>query len=542
MATVSQPGVYNVQEFTSLGALAAGYRLYTFVQGTTTKKVAYTDAAGATAHTYTTGGDGIEYIALDARGELPAPLYLTSGAYDLTLKTAAGATVWTRRTDGVQTVAAIGGTGDGTTDDSSAIAANITARTILNYKFGGLTLTNSQTLDFGYMQAKAKTGASFMVNLTNYGPVVTRVYVSDSLGATDAFKFGQSSYARITDAWIFNALTGINFAPGSSNYCSRPILSNIQIDTFTVNGVTIGTNVLEVNASNVFIDSGLDTVNNYPKRGTIGWNQDTPVTTYGVGGHLLSNVTVINTETGFFFDDAQLTSLSNCIADTTAGYGVKITGASQYLNFSNMFVGTGEGVYVGGTSTGVTFNGLTTLFTGVIPPFSVNPNFFLNAAGTQFDVTVADTASVKIEGDSWYGRKLVSVATGAALTVTGGVRRVWDTTGTVAAATTTYLDDDGQTATEQDTYFRMPFDGYLFSMDAHADGSPSGSDTFIYTVRVNAVDTAMVATISAANTSIRYYPSAAISVSKGSYISIKLVTSATASARRHTGNLHLLAL
>jgi len=99
MATVSQPGVYNVQEFTSLGALAAGYRLYTYTQGTTTKKVAYTDAAGATPQTYTSDGAGGEYIALDARGELPAPLYLTSGAYDLTLKTSAGATVWTRRAD-----------------------------------------------------------------------------------------------------------------------------------------------------------------------------------------------------------------------------------------------------------------------------------------------------------------------------------------------------------------------------------------------------------------------------------------------------------
>lgn len=150
---VSQPGYFNLQEFTALGALAAGYRLYTYTQGTTTKKTAYTDAAGSVAHTYTSDGAGGEYIALDARGELPAPLYLTAGAYDITLKTNAGATVWTRRADPqsadlsafvpagtgavTTTVQAklrervslvdFGAVGDGATDDTAAINLAIAA-------------------------------------------------------------------------------------------------------------------------------------------------------------------------------------------------------------------------------------------------------------------------------------------------------------------------------------------------------------------------------------------------------------------------------
>ena len=97
--TVSQPGYFNLQGFTDLGALAVGGRIYTYTQGTTTKKNAYTEATGTTVHTYASDGVGGEYIALNARGELPAPLYLTTGAYDITYKTAAGATVWTRRAD-----------------------------------------------------------------------------------------------------------------------------------------------------------------------------------------------------------------------------------------------------------------------------------------------------------------------------------------------------------------------------------------------------------------------------------------------------------
>ncbi len=97
--TASLAGYFNLQSLTDAGALAVGGRLYTYTQGTTTQKNAYTDVAGAVAHTYTSDGIGGQYIALNARGELPAPLYLTSGAYDICLKTSAGATVWTRRAD-----------------------------------------------------------------------------------------------------------------------------------------------------------------------------------------------------------------------------------------------------------------------------------------------------------------------------------------------------------------------------------------------------------------------------------------------------------
>ena len=92
----SQPGVFNVQQFTDNGDPAHLYRLYTYVQGTTTHKVAYTDAAGLVAQTYTNDGLGGQYIGLDARGELAQPLFLASGPYDIALKTPAGATVWTR--------------------------------------------------------------------------------------------------------------------------------------------------------------------------------------------------------------------------------------------------------------------------------------------------------------------------------------------------------------------------------------------------------------------------------------------------------------
>lgn len=97
--SASQPAYFHLQEFSDLGVLLLAGRLYTYAQGTTAHKTAYTDPAGAVPQTYTADGLGGQYIALNARGELPAPLYLAPGSYDIALKRLDGSTVWTRRAD-----------------------------------------------------------------------------------------------------------------------------------------------------------------------------------------------------------------------------------------------------------------------------------------------------------------------------------------------------------------------------------------------------------------------------------------------------------
>lgn len=186
--SASQSGVYNLQAFTDLGAPLVGGRLYTYAYGTTTQKTAYTDHAAAVPHTYTSDGLGGQYIALNSRGELPAPLYLSGGSYDLALKTSAGATVWTRRADPVwdivndlsgntgsslvgfkqsatgavdrtvqdklrETVSVkdFGAKGDGTTDDTAAIQLAINAGNSVffppgTYKYSTLAVSNAVKL------------------------------------------------------------------------------------------------------------------------------------------------------------------------------------------------------------------------------------------------------------------------------------------------------------------------------------------------------------------------------------------------------------
>ena len=176
----SLSGVYNLQNFTDLGALAAGYRLYTYAAGTTTQKTAYTDQAGTVPHTYTSDGGGGLYIALNSRGELPAPLFLTSGGYDIALKTPAGSTVWTRRaiasadvgTDVLTQLA------DGTS--ATAGAALLAYNPAKSYASG-----IGQFLNYQYARTAAEIAAS--VTPTNYAyvPGDARRYGAAIDGTTD---------------------------------------------------------------------------------------------------------------------------------------------------------------------------------------------------------------------------------------------------------------------------------------------------------------------------------------------------------------------
>ena len=86
MATSAQSPYFNTQFFTDAGAVAASYKLYTYVSGTTTPQATYTDQAGTVANA--------NPIILDSAGR--ATIWLTVGeTYTFALKTPADATVKT---------------------------------------------------------------------------------------------------------------------------------------------------------------------------------------------------------------------------------------------------------------------------------------------------------------------------------------------------------------------------------------------------------------------------------------------------------------
>lgn len=171
--SASQPAYFHLQEFSDLGILLVGGRLYTYAQGTTTFKTAYTDPAGAVPQTYTADGMGGQYIALDARGELPAPLYLTIGAYDIALKRADGSTVWTRRAEPTVDGAPSGASMVGADDAAGGTIFTTVAAYISRVRSSaGASL-------IGFLQdgiaARAKTAQEKMreqLSLTDYSTIV----------------------------------------------------------------------------------------------------------------------------------------------------------------------------------------------------------------------------------------------------------------------------------------------------------------------------------------------------------------------------------
>ena len=62
----------NDQFFSSNGVLAVGYKLFTYLAGTTTKTPVYTDIDGLTPHT--------NPIILNANGFPPSPIFLTKAS------------------------------------------------------------------------------------------------------------------------------------------------------------------------------------------------------------------------------------------------------------------------------------------------------------------------------------------------------------------------------------------------------------------------------------------------------------------------------
>lgn len=113
-----------VRTWDNSGNLAVGGAIYTYQAGTTTPITTYTDAAGASPNT--------NPVLLNSRGEAVIQL-LPGQAYKFVAFDALGNLLWTQdnislsASSGFITVQDFGATGNGTTDDTAAIAAALTS-------------------------------------------------------------------------------------------------------------------------------------------------------------------------------------------------------------------------------------------------------------------------------------------------------------------------------------------------------------------------------------------------------------------------------
>jgi hypothetical protein len=240
--TASQSGLFSLQEFSDVGVPLVGGRLYTYTFGTTTHKTAYTDKAGTIAHTYTSDGSGGQYIALNARGELPAPLYLTSGSYDIALKRLDGSTVWTRRadpaedsanqlrTDLASTTDAAKGAGMEGFDPqlnyaAATVGARLAAESVNVHDFPWLAKGDGTTDDSAAIQAALDTGLG--VNFTKGKTYLMSGVIANPIGAIP----GQCTSMRTIDGRgaTFKLKSGGSFILKTLN-CDFIDVRNIKLD------------------------------------------------------------------------------------------------------------------------------------------------------------------------------------------------------------------------------------------------------------------------------------------------------------------------
>ncbi len=415
--TASQAGYFNLQSFDSLGAMAVGGRIYTYIAGTTTQKTAYTDSAASVAHTYTPDGIGGQYIGIDARGELPAPLFLTTGAYDITYKTSAGATVWTRKAvpqdDAAAAVSAalaasggsalvgfiqagtgavattlqakarlqfsvtdFGATGDGATDDTTAIQNALAALVAA----GGGTLFFPRG-DYEISSTIA-VGDNRDIYIKGEGPDATRI--TPTTAVTNAFTFGTTTTGSqgISDMriWCFGATAcnGVTVTGVNPFY-----LNNVCIDAAAIGLNIVGGQVQYItnfafNLSSVagikitgagneqFFSNGLISNVGGSEPSTAGiWVQST-------GAFWLNAVSTISTRVGMLIapQNGELVSwlfVHQFAADTGSDSGIKFNpaagGAVTGCTFTDCWTASSSGQYgvelnsAGGTVDGVQFNG-----------------------------------------------------------------------------------------------------------------------------------------------------------------------------------------
>lgn len=141
MASLCPP--IKIQQFTNTGALAVGYKLYTYDTGTTNAAATYTDSGAGASNT--------NPIILDARGE--ATVFLAPGhLYRFVLKTDADVTVWTQ--DGVGS--SVHTAGDGVTISSSGVVDVVAGL--------GISVTTDVAIDTAVVPQLAEDNAFTGVN------------------------------------------------------------------------------------------------------------------------------------------------------------------------------------------------------------------------------------------------------------------------------------------------------------------------------------------------------------------------------------------
>jgi len=405
-----------------------------------------------------------------------------------------------------------GAVGDGVTDDSAAFVAALASHNVVEcngskyYKLKNLTLTNNQTIDFNGARVTAAAGATYIVKLTNYAANITNFYIPDATACSEAaIVFDNGRFCGVSNGTILNSTTAISLkATVAATGCIKPYINDVNIEGFTVRGIYLQPNVAQLEATDVFVDQG--------GASGVGIDHNSTGSIIAHGGHTYNNVRAEGCNIGWKITNGTLTEIEGGWADTSSDTGMIFYGACDHINIRNFFIGTS-------TNKGLVLHDTAKVYVDGLEMYAATDT-----------VEVFDTAELIMDIPAWRGNKSgFAVASGAKFTPVGADIVGGTSVGTIAVSTNTFLGINAVQATEADTGWVMPYDGYIIGIYGRCTVTPV--TTHVYTARKGAADTTIVSTINPASFAAGAW--GAVPAVKGDMINARVTTSTT-NASRHS--------
>lgn len=554
------------QAFGPNGQFLVGGKLFTYGAGTSTPQATYIDSTQITPNT--------NPVILDAMGSAPVWLDPTK-TYKYVLQDSTGNPIFT--TDNINSppvanwanVLTFGADPTGVSDSSTAVqnAANSGARFVLipppnpgaSYIIHDVVIPSGVTVFMEGAYIVDAVGANWVFKLVGFNTKLIGGQISSAANCSQAAVIvDDGNWCEVRSIRVINGTTILllkSSSNGSNGFgCARTQLSDIQGIAYSGVGVDSAANCHDTQAVNINMDSNTVVVSGgqTPKPGAIGFRFTGTGSTVAFGGHMYANCCAINMQTGWSFVNANLCKLSSCIADSLSGAAYFLSGNSNACDLDSCFAGTcAVSILATNTSRNNMVRGLRSFGTGQIPSFGA-PTWYSSAgfAAPFFDISAFNTATVAVNLDDWISSNstvshTISEAVPGNVQMLGGIVISFTSNTTVAAGTTIYLGQNGQSAAENSQQILLPLGLGTVALAVRSvfdcDTAPGAGQSFTYTVRVNAASTAIVGTTAGAGVFTATVVGGAVGIFPGGQsVDIQLVTSAGANAAVHRGYLILL--
>jgi hypothetical protein len=306
----------------------------------------------------------------------------------------------------------------------------------------------------------------------------------------------------------------------------KNVIRDIRFGTFSIGCVFANDNIAIIHYENLFA------FGNSPDawRSPFGFYNDNrefdgSATVEG-GDHCFANINFLSMQHAFLLSQTRGMKGTTMVADNCRGAAWRVRSSSTENHIIGGLAGISEyGADVDGSSD-ITFTGFRSRNTG--------------SFSSGYDIRVEDGSTLFMQDIGWTGTRAIFDGSGNSMyNVKFG--RYNDrphsfyinsyTINTVAAGTTTYMGQAGEQSTNL-AGFIIPYKCRSVRLKVQSGGTPGAGETYTYTLLDSGTDTALVATINDPDSSAEAMDQRVL-FQEGDFVSVKLVTSAGATARRH---------